>query len=264
MRLAIGQAPPRERLEENVAAAAHLAHMAADAGSDLLLLSELFLSGYAPDRIADDPGRWAVHEGDARLAPLREACRERSIKVLVGAAYQDERRRLTNAVLLLDQNGGVERIYAKVHLWQPEKRGFDAGDRLTVLNLNGIKAGIGVCYDAGFPEFCRSYAAYGVDLLLFASSFAHGEEEARYDIYHPARALENGVYLAVANSVGEFAGAKFFGRSQIFGPRGACLIELSDDMGVGAYDIQPGAASNQGLPYLADLRTHLAVVEKGK
>lgn len=263
MRLAVGQAPPRDSVEGNVMAAVDLARQAANAGSHTLLLSELFLSGYAPDMVADDPRRWAIHNEDDRLDLLRSTCVESGINVFVGAGHQDDQGQLTNAVLLLDQYGDVDRVYAKVHLWQTERQGFTAGKELRVLRIGEIRIGIGVCYDAGFPEFCRAYATHPVDLILFASAFARGEEERRYDVYHQARALESGVFVAVANAVGKFAGADFFGRSQIFGPRGERLIELNGEPGIGIYDIEPHAAASQRLPYLIDLHTPLTVVEKG-
>ena len=57
MRLAVGQPPARDQVEDNVAAACVLVREAQAHDAQLLLLSELFLSGYRPGAVADDPHR---------------------------------------------------------------------------------------------------------------------------------------------------------------------------------------------------------------
>lgn len=253
MRLALGQAPHAGSIDGNVAEAADLVRQAGAAGADLLLLHELALCGYDLEAIAADPGL-AVTVDDARLRPLQDACAATGTAVLVGAAVRDEES-LANALLLVGTDGSSEVAYRKIHLWEDEAMVFRRGDRLRVLTIAELRVGVAICYDAGFPEVTRHYGRADVDLVVFGSAFMEGDQEHRYDIYHPARALENGVFLAVANAVGPHGGDVMFGRSQLFGPQGHLLAELGDGRGLATYDIAAGQARTERLPYLQHLRT---------
>src|ERR1700754_3751341 len=186
MRLALGQPPVPNSLEDNVTEACRLLREARSQSAQLLLLSELFLSGYRLQEIAADPQKLAVTVNDSRLTPLVEAVRANGVPVALGAALRD-RGELRNAMLWITADGDVRHVYSKIHLWTAERPLFTPGDRQSIVEFCGIRLGIGICYDAGFPEFVRSYARAKVDAVLFGSAFAVGAEQHRYGIYHPSR-----------------------------------------------------------------------------
>ncbi len=252
MRLGIGQVENAGDLPGTIAAAAALVQQAADAGADLLLLHELFTSGYDLDGIADDRGLALTHNDD-RLELLRQACARTSTAVLIGAAV-DDGTHMSNALLLVDTAGSSEVVYRKIHLWDDERDVFSRGDQLTVLTVAGARVGLAICYDAGFPEVARAYGRAGVDLIIYSSAFSHGDQEHRYDIYHPARALENGVFVAVANAIGDHGGSRMFGRSALFTPHGELVNELTESAGLMVHDIDPKDRAAKTVPYLQDLQ----------
>lgn len=254
MKLAVGQLPTRNTVAENAAAAAVLVRDVRDHGAQLLLLPELFLSGYRPEAVGADPDRWAVSLDDPRLDPLVQVIQECGVAVALGAALQDTATgELHNAMLWLSADGGVQHVYSKVHLWTAEQPVFTPGDRQAIVHFHGLRLGIGICYDAGFPEFVRSYAHEGVDAVLFSSAFAVGPEQHRYGIYHPARALENGVYVAVANCVGAIDANEYFGHSQIYDKQGRCLVDVAAEDRFGLADITDENGVEL-VDYLSDLR----------
>jgi predicted amidohydrolase len=255
MRLAVGQPPTRDAVEDNVAAAATLVRAAREEGAQLLLLPELQLSGYRLEAIAADAQRWAVTLDDSRLAPLVEEVSACGVSVVLGAAVQDAATgALRNAMLWFSADGAVQHVYSKVHLWTAERRVFTPGERQAVVDFRGVRLGIGICYDAGFPEFVRSYARAKVDGVLFGSAFAVGDEQHRYGIYHPARALENGIYVAVANCVGAIGVTEYFGRSQIFDRQGRCVLDVASNEQLGVADLTVEEHAIDLVDYLTDLR----------
>lgn len=255
MRLAIGQPPTRNLLEDNVAAACSLVREAQAQDAQLLLLSELFLSGYRPSAIAADPLRLAVTLDDPRLSPLVEAVRACGVPVVLGAALRDAGTgELRNAMLWLRADGTVQHVYSKIHLWTAERPIFTPGDRQAIVDFGGLRLGIGICYDAGFPEFVRSYARAKVDAVLFGSAFAVGDEEHRYGIYHPSRALENGIYVAVANCIGTVDSREYFGHSQIFDRQGRRLLDVEPSVHLGVADLAADESDTGLVDYLTDLR----------
>lgn len=263
MKLAVGQAASQGDIELNVREAARLLEVAAEEGADLLVLPELFLSGYIPHDIRADPGRWALSPDDPRLAPLRDVCRNRNVAALVGAPHVDEDGALRNAVFIAGPSGNLGLAYSKVHLWAGEADVFTAGRELQAVYIGGVRIGLGVCYDAGFPEFVRAYARAHVDVVVFSSAFASGEEEHRYHIYHASRALESGLYVAVANGIGPAGDSTLIGRSQIFDPQGHLVADAGSDPGIATHEILPGSAARLRLPYLSDLISPLPVALEG-
>jgi predicted amidohydrolase len=258
MRLAVGQPPTRNRLEDNVAAACSLVREAKAQDAQLLLLSELFLSGYHPRAIAADPQRLAVTLDDPRLSPLMEAVRTRGVPVALGAALRHTGTgELRNAMLWFRADGTVQHVYSKIHLWKSEHAVFTPGDRQSIVEFGGLRLGIGICYDAGFPEFVRSYARAKADAVLFGSAFAVGDEQHRYGIYHPSRALENGIYVAVANGIGVVDSREYFGHSQIFDRQGRLLLDVEPSSQLGVADLTSDENDIGHVDFLTDLRPTL-------
>lgn len=255
MRIAVGQVPFGTSITGNVAAAAALAGTAAASGASVLVLPELALSGYRPE--AAHVRRNALEPRDTRLAPLSGAATGHGITVLAGAAVRtadDGAPAIANSVLAFSPDGTVNEVYRKVHLWGAEKTLFTPGSAGAVLHVEGISLGLGICYDAGFPAFVRRYRERGVQVLVFASAFALGAERLRYDIYHPARALETGAYLLVSNVCGRDDETVYFGGSAIFDPQGQRLSSLDAGSAVATADIDPSEVRRvrTALPYQAD------------
>jgi 5-aminopentanamidase len=222
-RIAVGQAAARSGdVSRNVAVICRLVAQATEQGASLLLLPELFLCGYDLAAMARDPDRMAIARDDARLDPLRTACRDARLTLVVGACLRTTNG-CANSALVIGEDGATRAVYDKIHLWTSELPHFVPGETPLLLEIARFRTGLAICYDAGFPEHCRALALAGAELILCPSAFSRGEEERRYDLYFPMRALENTVFLAVANLVGSAGGLDFFGRGAIFDPSGAPL-----------------------------------------
>nr|WP_223164031.1 carbon-nitrogen hydrolase family protein [Nocardioides mesophilus] len=136
----------------NVATAVSLVRAAARGGARLVVLPELFLTGY-------DVAAWTpegcLRPDDAVLEPLRSAAREGAIAVVVGAAVAHEDGRHTLSVLVVAPDGTTTAPYDKQHLFADEREFFDAGDHGASITLDGWELGLGVCYDGCFPSTRR-------------------------------------------------------------------------------------------------------------
>lgn len=266
--IALGQArsAPGD-LAANLATAVRLTGEASRAGARLLALPELFSCGYDPGAVARSADRHLLtapppHTAPAPgalLAPLARAAADAGIWVVLGAALAQGRGRPYNAVLVLAPDGTVAGHYAKAHLWGAERDAFSPGERLVAVEVEGVTLGLGICYDAGFPEFARAHRRAGAHAVLYCSAFAEGATEHRYDVYHPARSVENGVYTLVSNAVGDLAGERYFGRSGAWHPDGRLLTALGGTEGVRVVTVDPAetARVRKELPYLDELRANL-------
>lgn len=257
--LAVAQnSPVSNRLEENCDLAIDLLIQASRQGANLALFPELFLCGYDLEQIKLDPKAASLTTESSLIAEIASVCKEKKIATVLGLCLQRVGG-ITNSAVIIDEGGVIVDVFDKAHLWHTEKPIFLPGKRLVAFSYLGFKIGIGICYDAGFPEFSRTLALNGVDLLLYPSAFAVGEERHRYFLYYPQRALENTVYLAVANLTGSANGLQFFGESLIVDPTGRIIAKGDSEPGVFTSEIQHEkiVEARKNLPYLLDRRPEL-------
>jgi len=74
--------------------------------------------------------------------------------------------------------------------------GLTPGDEHPVFDTDIGKIGIIICYDSWYPETSRILALKGAELILFPNA---GYEP----LLLPARAIDNGVYLAASSMYAE-------------------------------------------------------------
>jgi predicted amidohydrolase len=208
-------------VKANCAAVEEAACKASDAGAQLLLTPELFPVGYAPRRLRStfDPGT---------LPALRETLAGIARRHNIGLVYSLPA--LTPAgdwhisATLVDASGGELLSYDKVHLFGPEERGAfaPAAEAPRVVEFQGIKTALVICYDIEFPESARAAAVRGAELLLVPTALAGGFE-AVPQVLVRARALENQLTVAYANHTGGEEGYDFLGGSIVAGAEGTVL-----------------------------------------
>ncbi|HEX6970196.1 MAG TPA: carbon-nitrogen hydrolase family protein [Micromonosporaceae bacterium] len=218
----------------NADSAARLVGRATAAGATVVVLPELFLPAYHPPMLADDAAAtdvFAHDDGwvdDPRLDPLRDAAREGRAVAVVGAAVRHADGRRTCSSLIVDRSGGVQVGYDKQHLWGDEPSLFTPGRRGASLLVDGWRLGLGICYDGCFPEHGRAAAADGAHGYLCPSGYLVGSEHRR-DLYYPARALDNTMYVVFANLVGGAPPWQFNGGAAVYDPEGRPLRRAADE-----------------------------------
>ncbi|MBC3844190.1 carbon-nitrogen hydrolase family protein [Streptacidiphilus sp. 4-A2] len=106
----------------NTATAAALLRSAAEQGADLLVLPELFLTGYELAGITADPAGRTLAQDDPRLDELAAACAETRTAVVVGAPTRDPGSgALHISALVLGRDGGFAAQYDKQHCTPGER-----------------------------------------------------------------------------------------------------------------------------------------------
>ncbi len=80
---------------------------------------------------------------------------------------------------------------------------IEAGDALKIFEVQGLRAGISVCYDAEFPLPVRAQYEGGARLLLVPSCTDTEAGASRVRIGCLARALENRMFVAQSVTAGE-------------------------------------------------------------
>jgi predicted amidohydrolase len=201
---------------------------AASHGARLVIFPECMLTGYA---FASRAEAWSHAESlpGPSIAALTADCRELGARVAVGMLERGPGDELYNACALVGPDGLLA-SYRKAHLpYLGVDRFVTPGDRpFAVHDLGGLRVGMLICYDDSFPEAARCLSLLGADLILLPTNWPSGAAAVAKFLV-PARALENHVYYAAVNRVGEEGGFRFIGRSRLAGPDGETLASADHD-----------------------------------
>lgn len=188
---------------------------AAGQGADLVLFSELFLSGYPPEDLVLKPA--FVSACREAVEALARDTADGGPGVLIGLPWR-EGDKLHNAVALLD-DGRIAGVRFKVDLPNygefDEKRVFQPGPLPGPLGFRGLRLGVPVCEDCWNDEVCECLAETGAEILLVpnGSPFHVGKPDVRLQVM-VQRVVETDLPLVYCNQVGGqdelvFDGASF-------------------------------------------------------
>lgn len=204
---------------KNIAAIRTAARTAASWQADLLLLPELFLTGY-------NIGARVIDLAEATTGPslnaISEIARNTACAIAFGFPERDGEQ-IFNSSALFDAQGRLAAVYRKIHLFGPaERQHFAPGADLVVARLGDRLVGMAICYDIEFPEFARELKRRGADLIIVPTANMAPYFEVP-STFVRARALENGIFVAYANLCGTEGDLHYTGLSGITGPDGIDL-----------------------------------------
>jgi predicted amidohydrolase len=157
-------APEIGKVAENLATIEGAVREAAARGARIVVLPELANTGYVFEDAAEARGLAESVTG-ASIQAWRRLSSELGIVLVAGFAEAGDDGLLYNSAVLIDA-GEVKSTYRKAHLWDREKEIFAAGDQLPpIVDTAWGRIGLMICYDLELPEWVRSVALRGADLL---------------------------------------------------------------------------------------------------
>jgi predicted amidohydrolase len=221
MDIEIGQPEKnRQRIE-------HYLREAGGREAQLVVFPECALAGYCFESL-DEARPHAEPVGGPSTERLASVCRELGVHAVFGM-LESAGERVFNACVLLGPEGIVG-SYRKLHLPYLGVDMFTTpGDRrLEVWDTGVLRLGMGICYDAAFPEASRVMALAGADLIALPTNWPPGAECTAEFVIN-TRALENHVYFMAVNRVGTERGFRFIGQSKICDPSGRVMALAGQD-----------------------------------
>ncbi|MEN8173383.1 MAG: carbon-nitrogen family hydrolase [Chloroflexota bacterium] len=225
---------------------------AADHGSDIILLPELWSSGY-------DLENWEQYAAPidggvfARIAALA-----REHQIAIGGSYLElHDGRAYNTFVLYGPDGTRWGVYRKIHLFRllAEEKYLGAGDALVLADTPWGPIGLATCYDLRFPEIFRSYALSGARLILLVAEWPE-RRVAHWTKLLQARAIENQAYVAGVNKVGASQGVKLGGQSAVIDPWGEPIAAGTDQeiLLTAEIDLREADVARRYIPVFKDRR----------
>ncbi|TNE48273.1 MAG: hydratase [Deltaproteobacteria bacterium] len=211
--------------QANRKASLPLLQQAASEGAQLVVLPELCNTGYGFSS-NEEVHAWAEPLDGETVSFWIQAAKDLGI-VIAGGLAEREGDKAFNSLVLVDGDGVVG-CYRKIHLFDREKRWFQAGHAWVVVPVCGTQVGLMICYDSWFPESARILTLMGAEVILMAGCVRHeshwtepqGTPVASLQL---ANAHVNSVFVASALRSGEEKGDSFSGQSCVWGPHGRVM-----------------------------------------
>ncbi|MCB9072350.1 MAG: carbon-nitrogen hydrolase family protein [Bdellovibrionaceae bacterium] len=180
-----------------------------------------------------------IHATLEALEPLKEWAKSHHTVVHLGGVPFFIGDQVSNTSLLIDTNGKIKPVYQKIHLFDvdiPDRRvresdNFTPGVSPAILEINGWRIGLSICYDLRFSELYVYYHEQNVDAIVVPSSFLVETGRAHWEVLLRARAIEAQSYVLAPAQMGvhkselkpEVATRTTWGESMVIGPWGEVL-----------------------------------------
>ncbi|MHB1406854.1 MAG: carbon-nitrogen hydrolase family protein [Desulfitobacteriaceae bacterium] len=243
---------------ENLNKASRLVQEAIHQGAQLIVVPELFNTGYRVEEKDLDLAESIPGETTNRLVHLSQ---ENNVYIVGSIPEKSISTGVVYDTAIVTGPEGIIGSYRKIHLWDQENTRFSRGKEYPVFDLGFARLGVQICYEVGFPEGSRILALKGADIIVFPSAFGKPRLYA-WDIASRARALENAVYVIAANRTGTEKGETTFGGcSRIIDPQGKVIVEAVQEAEVILAEIDLGfiTRQRQTIPYLRDLNASVII-----
>ena len=228
--IAIGQLNPTVGdVSGNLAKAREARADAARQGAHLLVLTELFISGYPPEDLVLKPA--FIRACLKAVESLATDTADGGPGLIIGFPRQDETGRY-NSVAVLD-GGKIIAVRDKIDLPNygefDEKRVFDQGAMPGPVNFRGIRIGIPICEDIwGDLGVCETLAESGAEILLSpnGSPYYRGKVDIRHQVVLK-QVIETGLPLIYAAQIGGQDELVFDGASFAFNADKSLAFQMS-------------------------------------
>lgn len=239
----------------NYTAAERMITEAARRGSHLVVLPELWSTGFALERANELAS--AVNAGV--FAQVAKLARDNKICV-VGSLLEKRGLDITNSAAFFAPTGQPLGVYRKIHLFRlmNEEVHLKAGSSPLMLDLPWGRTALAICYDLRFPELFRRYAVEGAQMVILPAQWPI-ERADHWKALLIARAIENQMYVIACNAAGETGSTTFAGGSMIVDPWGKVIVAGGEEPGLftAEIDLDRVEETRARIPVLEDRRPDL-------
>ncbi len=223
--------------DANMATAMSYLSRAVEEGSSLIVLPELFKTGYIhrDRREALSLAEFVTGETTAEIV---SHLRGSSAKVVFGMIESDASTGLLyNSAVVVDQDGILGR-YRKSHLYIADSLWASSGAMAPFdFEVDGLRARVVICADIEFPEVAYSRIAPPIDIICLPTAWV---DEKAPSMNWWARAIESGASLVCADLAGVEEGVQFSGGSSILALDGTVLATIDTDSGLISAEVNSG------------------------
>jgi 5-aminopentanamidase len=196
-------------------------------GARLVAFPEAFLQGY--EISADHAAATAIDLGATEFERLLRQLADLEPVIVLGLIEKDARGFHNTAVVI--ERGRLSTKYRKRHLLETEARIFEPGVDFPVLEVDGVRVGISICYDLQFRDTSDLAAKACVRVLVCpCNNMLRRENAEKWKHLHNAvradRAREARVWILSSDVAGERGPRIAYGPTALIDPSGAVVDQV--------------------------------------
>ncbi|WP_426516005.1 nitrilase-related carbon-nitrogen hydrolase [Diaminobutyricibacter sp. McL0618] len=225
------------------------------AGARVVVVPELATSGYMFDSV-EEARSVAIRPSHPVFADWAAAVAPADGVAIGGFAEIRDDGLIYNSAAVVDASG-VLAVYRKVHLWDKEKLIFTPGSvEPPVVDTPAGRLGVLICFDLEFPEFPRSLALRGAELIVAPTNWPResvpaGERVPEVTVAM-ATAYSNHVAIACCDRAGRERGQDWNEASCVIDQRG-WVVATADESGVATADLDLNLSHDKSMGDLVDV-----------
>ena len=198
-------------------------------GADFVFLPEVWTVGWHPSVFHECAEELTSSKAISMLVKI---AKKHNTNIIGGSVIRKEGQKYYNSCPVINRNGKIKAIYDKNHLFSyygdDEGKYITAGNNPVIVDIEGVKIGLTICYDIRFPEIFRSYRKAGADILVNMAAWGK-HKKIPWDSMTTSRAVENQSYMVALTQTGVLAdGSENLGHSMIIDYEGKILDEIEE------------------------------------
>jgi predicted amidohydrolase len=240
-----------ENKEANYKIAKKMAEEAADNKADVLILPEMFATGFSFNIDIT-----AESEDGPTVSFIKELAKEFNLNIIFGYVRRVEKQKGENSALAVNTNGQIIYRYVKnrVFSYAGEHRVHIAGNRSGFFDIKGVKTAIFICYDLRFPEVLRKAAAESHVTAII--SLWPSSRQKHYDNLLIERAIENQCYVLGVNRTGKTRTLDYSGGTVAIDPLGNVICKTGSKEALLFAEVSTETVNSvrKEMPFLNDMR----------
>ncbi len=212
-------------------------------GTDIIVLPEVWNVGWKPSEFEDS----AEDLEDSETIEFLSELAQRYNANIIGGSFISKREQETgnrkqkqnaslfNTCPVINKDGELVATYDKMHLFSyygcDEGKYITKGEKPVLVDIDGIKIGLSLCYDIRFPEIYRAYRKAGADVLINMAAWPKSRP-VHWEALSKARAIENQCFMVALTQSGLIQKEEYnLGHSRIIDYNGEVISEIADQEG---------------------------------
>ena len=197
--------------------------------ADIIVLPEVWTCGWAPKIFRESAESLQNSETIKFLSNL---AKKHNSWVIGGSFITKDGEHFHNTCPVLNRKGELVTTYSKNHLFSyygcDEGKFVEVGKSPVMVNIEGVKVGLTICYDIRFPEIYRAYRKAGADLLVNCAAWGL-KKPVPWECMTRSRAVENQTYMIALTQSGYIENDEWnIGHSRIIDYKGETISEIKD------------------------------------
>lgn len=205
-------------------------------GVDVIILPEVWTVGWKPSVFVDSAEDL---NNSKTLKFLSGIAKKYDTNIIGGSFITKKGDKYFNTCPVINKLGELIATYDKMHLFSyygcDEGTFVENGLSPKIIEIDGVKIGLTICYDIRFPEIYRAYRKAGVDVLVNMAAWPKSRA-VHWEALSKARAIENQSFMIALTQSGlieenEQGGEYNLGHSRVIDYNGEVISEIVNDIG---------------------------------